>query len=70
TLNTRPGQGHFDLNDPKLLVPGHPDRSLIYYRMTKLGLGRMPHVGSNVVDDAAAKLIREWIEKMPVEKGR
>ena len=69
-LDTRPGQGHFDLNDPKLLVPGHPDRSLIYYRMTKLGLGRMPHVGSNVVDDAAAKLIREWIEKMPVEKGR
>jgi hypothetical protein len=64
-VGTRPGQGTFGLADPRDLVPGDPDRSMIYHRMTKLGLGRMPHVASNVVDDQAAKLLREWIAGMP-----
>ena len=55
----------FDLKDPRLLVPGDPERSLIYHRMNRLGLGRMPHMASNVVDEEGAALIREWIEKMP-----
>lgn len=63
-LGVKPGQGNFDLNDPRLLVPGHPNRSMIYHRMTRLGLGRMPHIASNVVDEAAVKLIRKWIEGM------
>jgi hypothetical protein len=33
--------------------------------MTRLGLGRMPHVASNVVDDQGVELIREWLRKMP-----
>ncbi len=60
-VNTRPGHGFFDLEDPKDLVPGNPERSMIYYRMTKLGLGRMPHVASTVVDDKAVKLLADWI---------
>src|SRR5262249_21475818 len=50
-VGTRPGQGQFNLNDPKILVPGDPERSMIYHRMTKLGLGRMPHVASNIIDE-------------------
>jgi hypothetical protein len=65
TLNTRPGQGTFELKDPRILVPGEPDRSLIPYRMNKIGLGRMPHIASNVVDADAVELIREWIKEMP-----
>ncbi len=65
TLNTRPGQGTFDLQDPRVLVPGDPERSLVYYRMKKTGLGRMPHVGSNVVDEKAVKLIYDWIKQLP-----
>jgi len=67
TVNTRPGQGLFDLPEPKLLVPGSTDRSMLAYRMTKTGLGRMPHVGSNVVDSTGAKLIRQWIEGLTKE---
>jgi hypothetical protein len=63
-INTRPGQGTFDLKDPRILVPGEPDRSLILYRMKKLGLGRMPHIASNMVDKEAAQLIEEWIKEM------
>jgi hypothetical protein len=65
TINTRPGQGTFDLKDPRILVPGEPDRSLILHRMTRLGLGRMPHIASNVVDEAAVKLIHDWIDQLP-----
>jgi uncharacterized repeat protein (TIGR03806 family) len=64
TINTKPGQGTFDLPDPRILVPGDPDRSLLAYRMGKLGLGRMPHIASNVVDTEAVELIREWIKEM------
>ncbi len=64
-INTRPGQGLFNLDDPKILVPGAPERSMIYHRMTKLGLGRMPHVASNVIDDKAVKMLRDWISQLP-----
>jgi uncharacterized repeat protein (TIGR03806 family) len=66
-VNARPGHGFFNLTDPKVLVPGDPDRSMILHRITKLGLGRMPHVASNVIDDQAAKMLREWIAQLPKE---
>ena len=37
---------------------------MIYHRMTKLGLGRMPHVASNVIDEKAVKMLAEWIESL------
>jgi uncharacterized repeat protein (TIGR03806 family) len=64
TINTRPGQGTFELKDPRIVVPGEPERSLVLYRMGKLGLGRMPHIASNVVDEQGVALIREWIKEM------
>lgn len=67
-VNTRPGQGTFNLQDPKVLVPGNPDRSMIYHRMTKLGLGRMPHVASSVVDEKAAGMLRDWISNLPKDR--
>ena len=66
-VNTRPGHGFFNLREPKVLTPGDPDRSMIYHRITKLGLGRMPHVASNVVDTSAVQLLKEWIAKLPQE---
>jgi uncharacterized repeat protein (TIGR03806 family) len=63
-VNVKPAQGTFDMKDPRLLVPGEPDRSMIYHRMKLLGLGRMPHIASNVVDEQAVKLIGDWIKAM------
>jgi hypothetical protein len=65
TLGTRPGQGDFGLKDPRILVPGEPERSMVLYRMQKLGLGRMPHVASSVVDEEGVKLVRDWIKGLP-----
>ena len=63
-IDTKPGQGTFDLKEPRILVPGDPARSMIYHRMTLTGLGRMPHIASNVVDEPAVKLIEQWIKQL------
>ena len=65
TVNVKPGQGGFELKDPRLLVPGDPSRSMIFHRMTRLGQGRMPHVASTVVHAEAVKLIEDWIKSLP-----
>src|SRR4029079_1873650 len=56
--------GDFGIKGAKLLVPGHPEQSLIAHRMAMTGLGRMPHIGSKEVDDKAVALIRDWIRGM------
>ena len=63
-VDTRPGQGTFRLTDPRILVPGEPDRSLILERMKLEGLGRMPHVASKIVDQQAVDLVRQWIASL------
>src|SRR5205823_2550766 len=50
-VNVRPAHGDFGLTEAKVLKPGKPKESLLYHRMTITGLGRMPHVGSSVVDE-------------------
>jgi putative heme-binding domain-containing protein len=36
--------------------------------MAKLGRGRMPHIGSEVVDETGLRLIHDWIRQLPVRK--
>jgi hypothetical protein len=64
-LNVVPQHGNFSIADAKVLSPGDPERSMIIYRMSKLGEGRMPHIASSVVDEDAVKLIRDWIKQLP-----
>jgi uncharacterized repeat protein (TIGR03806 family) len=65
TLDVRPAHGALDLDDARLLAAGAPDRSLIYQRMARRGLGQMPQVASNLVDQEGVELIREWIKQLP-----
>jgi uncharacterized repeat protein (TIGR03806 family) len=67
SVHAMPGQGTFDLTDPRILVPGHPERSLILHRMQLNGLGRMPHIASRVVDQAGVELLREWVRTLQDE---
>jgi uncharacterized repeat protein (TIGR03806 family) len=64
-VKTRLQHGTFDVADAAVLVPGSPEKSMVYHRMNLLGLGRMPHVASLVVDDRGVKLIRDWIKQLP-----
>ena len=70
TVGVAPAHGDFGLSRAKLLAPGEADRSLILYRMQKLGLGRMPHVASNVVDKQAVRLIRDWIGQLSQQSAQ
>ena len=58
---------HEDLGilDARLVAPGSPERSVLYRRITRRGAKQMPPVSTNVVDDAGAKLIEQWIRSLP-----
>jgi putative heme-binding domain-containing protein len=64
-VDARPMQGTFGIPDGRILAPGDPYRSLLYYRMAKQGRGRMPHIGSELVDEAGVRLIGEWVRHLP-----
>jgi uncharacterized repeat protein (TIGR03806 family) len=67
-LETRPVQGTFEIANAQLLAPGDPYRSVLYYRMAKLGPGRMPHIGSEIVDENGLRIIRDWIRRIHPRK--
>jgi hypothetical protein len=62
--NVKPAHGDFGIKGAKLLVPGHPEMSMIYHRMTMTGLGRMPHIGSRVVDETGVQVVGDWIKRI------
>jgi uncharacterized repeat protein (TIGR03806 family) len=64
-LGVRPTQGTFGISHAKILSPGDPFGSVLYYRIAKLGSGRMPRVGSRVVDEKAVNLFYDWIAQLP-----
>jgi len=59
-----PLHGGFDMPAADLIAPGDPYRSVIYYRISKLGRGRMPQLGSNIVDEEARQLFHDWITQL------
>jgi putative heme-binding domain-containing protein len=67
-LEARPSQGTFDIPGAQILAPGDPYKSILYYRMAKLGRGRMPHIGSELVDEHGVRLIHDWIAQLPPRK--
>lgn len=63
--------GEVERNKPDLaplrysVVPGAPEKSVLYTRMRSLDKLRMPKSGSTVVDQAGSKLIADWIQAIP-----
>jgi uncharacterized repeat protein (TIGR03806 family) len=64
TCNVAPQAGALGLVEPKILAPGSPTRSILLNRMRSLDVatGRMPPLGSRVVDTLGSELIQHWIE--------
>jgi putative heme-binding domain-containing protein len=67
-LDVRPVQGTFEIAAPRIIATGDPYRSVLYYRMAKLGRGRMPHIGSEIVDERGLRLIHDWVRQLPLRK--
>ncbi|HUG82031.1 MAG TPA: PQQ-dependent sugar dehydrogenase [Bryobacterales bacterium] len=66
-VNAALQHGDFGLMDPHVLTPGAPEQSMMLHRMSILGLGRMPHIASTMVDEKGVRLIQEWIAQLPAE---
>jgi uncharacterized repeat protein (TIGR03806 family) len=60
----RPAHGGFFLPEAEVLAAGNPLRSVMFYRMAKLGPGRMPRLGSEVADLDGMRLIHDWIASL------
>jgi putative heme-binding domain-containing protein len=64
-LEAKPTQGDFGMTGARLIAPGDPFRSVLFYRVCKLGRGRMPYLGSSVVDERGGALLHDWIRQLP-----
>ncbi len=67
-IEARPLQGAFGIDDARIIAPGEPERSVLYYRVARSGAGRMPRLGSRTIDDRGVRLIGDWIASLSVDR--
>jgi hypothetical protein len=53
------------LPDLHIIEPGLPDKSELFYRISRRGNGQMPPVATEIVDDNGVATIRAFIESLP-----
>ena len=63
-IGVRPFRGDFGLPGALIIKAGDPHSSTLYYRMSKFGRDRMPHLASDLPDEAGLKLIGDWISQL------
>ena len=68
-VSVTPTQGKFGILEAQVISPHDPYRSVLLYRMSKLGKGRMPYSGSSVVDERGTRLIHDWIASFPASEN-
>ncbi len=59
-----PRAGDLELEDPAIVVPGVPERSVLFARIEAEGSARMPPLGRSVVDTEGSAVISEWIASL------
>ena len=64
-VGARPMQGTFGMEGAEVAAAGDPYRSALYFRISKLGKGHMPYIGSRVIDERGTKVIHDWIKSLP-----
>ncbi|HTK76485.1 MAG TPA: PQQ-dependent sugar dehydrogenase [Gemmataceae bacterium] len=69
-VDVRPYRGDFGLPDARIIAAGDPYRSTLYYRMSKFGRDRMPHLGSEWPDETGLAVVHDWITSLPASTPR
>lgn len=64
-VDGKPTQGDMGIPGARVAASGDPYHSVLFYRMSKLGKGHMPYLGSSVVDQSGLNLIHDWISGLP-----
>jgi glucose/arabinose dehydrogenase len=68
-INVKPQHDTFGLKVPALVVPGHPESSVLLHRIGHRDRGFMPPLATRVVDRQAVQLLQEWIAQLPTDNG-
>ncbi len=63
-LDVTPKQGDLGVPNPRLIAPGAPERSVLFWRMAKFGPGHMPRMGSEQPDYHGTEVVRTWIQEL------
>ena len=63
-IGEKPVHHTFGIDDARLVAPGHPERSVLLHRVSTRKPGAMPQLGTNLVDEDAVKMLKEWIKEM------
>lgn len=69
-LGVRPLRGDFGIPEARIIQPGDPASSALYFRMSKFGRDRMPHIGSDLPDEMGLKIIGDWITELGKDKPK
>jgi len=62
--NVDPVRTDLGVDGAKRFVPGDPDHSLIWLRMTRRDANAMPPIATRIVDQQGSDLIKAWIESV------
>jgi len=63
-VGATPVQGSLGLDEPRLLAPGVPERSVLLHRLAKSGSGQMPPLGRRFADPDGVRVVARWIESL------
>jgi uncharacterized repeat protein (TIGR03806 family) len=64
-INESPGQGNLGVAGAQMIVPGDPDRSILYLRMKRTDEKGMPNLAHAHVDTKALDAVARWIRGLP-----
>jgi hypothetical protein len=64
-VDAKPMHATFGIEDARIVGSGDPERSILFYRLSRRGPAQMPPLGSVVVDESTVDLVRRWIESLP-----
>lgn len=67
-VDVKPLHGGFKLKNPRLVVPGAPERSVLLKRLEIRGRGQMPQLATMLADRRAVSLVEEWIKSLSSQK--
>ncbi len=63
-IDEPPGQGDLGVRAARIVVPGDPQRSLLYLRMQRTDATGMPSLAHNSVDKRAVERVARWIRAL------
>jgi uncharacterized repeat protein (TIGR03806 family) len=69
-LNAATVSDGLNLKDPQVVAPGDAKRSMLLHRMKRSDYFRMPHLASNLRDEAALSVLEQWIVDLPAPSNR